>query len=61
MDRLVGLLLDLHTKWSALHNCLQHCEAHLMRDTLWNLLAPPLHTVTIELVCGMCDIVGDTL
>ena len=43
-----------------LHNCLQHREAHLMRNTWWHLLAAPLRQVEDALVRGMCDIIGVT-
>ena len=41
-----------------LHNCLQHREAHLLRNTLWVFLAHPLRRVEDVLLQGMCDIVG---
>ena len=60
VDKLVGLPPDPQTKWSVLHNCLQHREAHLMRNTWWHLLAAPLRQVEDALVRGMCDIIGVT-
>ena len=60
MDKLVGLPLDPQTKWSVLHKCPQHREAHLMRNTCWHLLAAPLRQVEDALVRGMCDIIGVT-
>ena len=60
VDKLVGLPLDPLTKWSVLHNCLQQCEAHLMRNTWWHLLAAPLRQVEDALNRGMCDIIGVT-
>ena len=33
VDKLVRLPLDPQTKWSVLHNYLQHRETHLMRNT----------------------------
>ena len=60
VDKLVGLPLDPQTKWSVLHNCLQHREAHLMRNTWGHLLAAPLRQVEDALVRSMCDITGVT-
>ena len=31
-DKLVGVPLDPQKKWSVLHKCLQHHEAHLIRN-----------------------------
>ena len=58
VDDLVGLPLHPQAKCSVLHNCLQHREAHLMRNTWWHLLAAPLLQVEDALVRGMCDIIG---
>ena len=41
-----------------LHNCPQHWEAHLLLNTLWVFLAPPLRRVEDAIVQGMCDVVG---
>ena len=54
----VELPLDPQTKWCVLHNCLQHREAHLLRNTLWVFIAHPLRRVEDVLLQGMCDIVG---
>ena len=60
VDKLFGLPLDPQTKWSVLHNCLQHRAAHLMQNTWWHLLAAPLRQVKDALVRGMCDIIDVT-
>ena len=59
VDKLVGLPLDAQTKWSLLHNCLQHREAHLVRNTWWHLLVAPLGQVEDALVRSMCSICCD--
>ena len=53
-----GCRWDPQTKWCVLHNCLQHREAHLLRNTLCVFLAHPLRRVENVLLQGMCDIVG---
>ena len=58
VEELVGLPLDPQTKWCVLHNCPLHREVHLLRNTLWVLLAQPLRRVEDALVQGICDIVG---
>ena len=60
VEKLVGLPLDPQTKWSVLHNILQHREAHLMRITWWHRMAAPIRQVEVALVRGMCDIIGVT-
>ena len=58
VEKLAGLPLDPPTRWCVLHNCHQHREAHLLRNTLWVFLAYPLRRVDDVLLQGKCDIVG---
>ena len=41
VEQVVGLLVDPRTEWCVLHNCVQHREVHLPRNTLWVFLAQP--------------------
>ena len=58
IEKLVGLPLDPQTKWNVLHNCLEHREAHLLRNTMWMYLAVPLRQVETVMLRAVCEIIG---
>ena len=58
MYRLVGLPLDLQTKWSVPHDCLKNRKARFILNTWWHLLAAPLREFEGAQVRGIRNIAG---
>ena len=60
INKLAGLPLDPQAKWTVLHKCLQHGEAHLLRNTMLTYLAVPLRQPEVETAMrrAVCEISG---